>query len=230
MVALLLAIDTSGHSAGIAVLDGTRVLAEQSWTARGSHGRILLPAVETLLRVAGSQAGDLQAVGVALGPGAFTGLRVGIVTAKTVAWALDIPCVGVPSLEALAVTASAASRVLAVLDAGREEWFWALYAHERGRRRRLSPPDIGRPEDVLKRLTRSTLLVGECSDSQQALIASSFAKTVDLGDRRLPATRPAAVGLLAAERLAAGERDEPATLAPFYLRRPAAEERKGATG
>ncbi len=230
MVALLLAIDTSGHSAGIAVLDGTQVLAEQTWTVRGSHGRLLLPAAEQLLRVAGGSANDLQAVGVALGPGAFTGLRVGIVTAKTVAWALDIPCLGIPSLEALAATASGASRVLAVLDAGREEWFWALYANDRGRRRCLSPPEIGRPEEALKRLTRSTLLVGECSDSQQALIATSFARTVELGDRRLPATRPAAVGLLAAERLAAGERDDPATLAPFYLRRPAAEERKGVAG
>jgi tRNA threonylcarbamoyladenosine biosynthesis protein TsaB len=226
-VALLLAIDTSARTAGVALLDGDQVVAERTWRARGSHTVQLLPVTRDMLRAAGYGPVDLDAVGVAIGPGAFTGLRVGIATAKTIAWSLGIPCLGVGTLDALAATAPWATRVLAVLNAGRGEWFWALYGTERGRRRRLAPPQIGRPEEVLHVLNRTTLLVGECGEAPRELIATSFARTVELGDPRLPAIRPAALGLLAAERLAAGERDEPATLQPLYIRRPAAEERAG---
>lgn len=225
---LLLAIDTSGPTAGVALLDGQQVLAEHTWHARGNHTVHLLPAAQGLLRALGRAPAELAAVGVAIGPGGFTGLRVGIATAKALAWSLDLPCLGIGSLDALAATASWATRVLAVHDAGRGEWYWAGYANERGRHRRLGPPQLGAPEAVLGALNRGTFLVGDLSPQQRELIAVRFGRLVELADPRLPAMRPAALGLLAAERLAAGERDEPATLQPLYLRRPAAEERQGA--
>lgn len=225
---LLLAIDTSGRTAGAALLEGERVLAERTWAAQSNHTVQLLPVTQELFRSLGRTPADLAAVGVALGPGGFTGLRVGIATAKALAWSLGIPCLGIGSLDALAATASWAPRVLAVLDAGRGEWYWAGYAKERGRRRQVSPPQIAKPDAVLGTLTRSTFLVGDTTPEQRELIATRFGRLLEHGDPRLPAARPAALGLLAAERLAAGELDEPATLQPLYIRRPAAEERKGA--
>jgi tRNA threonylcarbamoyladenosine biosynthesis protein TsaB len=229
-MALLLAIDTSARTAGVALLDGELVLAEHTWQATGNHTTHLLPAVRELLQASGKRPTDLSAVATAIGPGAFTGLRVGIATAKTLAWSLGLPCLAVGSLDALAATVSWAPRVLAVLDAGRGEWYWASYAQERGARRRLEPPQIGRPEEVLAALRRSTFLVGDCAPAVRQLIAERYERLVTLADPRLPAVRPAALGLLAQGRLAAGECDEPATLQPVYLRRPAAEERKGAAG
>lgn len=229
-MALLLAIDTSARTAGIALLDGELVLAEHTWQALGSHTTHLLPAVRTLLHASGKRQTDLGAVATAIGPGAFTGLRVGIATAKTLAWSLGIPCLAVGSLDALAATATWAPRVLAVLDAGRGEWYWASYAEERGARRQLTPPQIGKPEEVLAGVKRTTFVVGDCAPALRQLIAERYARLVTLADPRLPAVRPAALGLLAQQRLAAGEADEPATLQPVYIRRPAAEERKGAVG
>ena len=229
-MALLLAIDTSAHTAGVALLGGEVVLAERTWQAVGNHTTQLLPAVRELLRASGKTVADLGAVATAIGPGAFTGLRVGIATAKTLAWSRGIPCVAIGSLDALAATVAWAPRVLAVLDAGRGEWYWASYVYERGARRQLTPPQIGRPEEVLAPLKRETFLVGDCSPTVRQLIAAHYGRLVTLPDPRLPAVRPAALGLLAQARLAAGDSDEPATLQPVYIRRPAAEERKGAAG
>lgn len=223
---LLLAIDTSARTAGVALLDGDQVLAEHTWRALTNHTVQLLPVTQQLVQQSGHVPADLGAVAVAVGPGAFSGLRVGIATAKTLAWTLGIPFVGVGSLDALAAGVPWAARVLAVLDAGRGEWYWATYAQERGKRRQTAAAAIGTPEAVLNSLTRSTILVGETTDAQRALIATKHGRLVDFGDARLPALRPAALGLLALERLTAGERDEPALLQPVYIRRPAAEERK----
>jgi tRNA A37 threonylcarbamoyladenosine modification protein TsaB len=119
-------------------------------------------------------------------------------------------------------------RILAVLDAGRGDWYWATFGVERGVRRRLATPQLGRPETVLGALGRSVVLVGDTTDEQRALIDARFSRMVEYGDPRLPALRPAALGLLAAARLRSGERDEPAALQPVYIRRPAAEERREA--
>jgi tRNA threonylcarbamoyladenosine biosynthesis protein TsaB len=229
MMALVLAIDTSARVAGVALVTAEQVLAEETWRAAKSHTTQLLPVVQHVLRVNGGSTRDLTALAVAVGPGAFSGLRVGIATAKALAWALNIPCLGVGSLDALAAAVSGAPRVLAVLDAGRGEWYWATYRSGPGGQRRLTPPQLGAPEAVLASLARSVLLVGETSVEQRALIDERFSRLVDYGDPRLPATRPAAVGLAALTRLAAGERDEPAAIQPVYLRRSAAEERRQVT-
>lgn len=227
-VALLLAIDTSARMAGVALLEGEQVLAEQSWRAVSNHTTQLLPAVQQVLQAGARTAGDLGAVAVATGPGAFSGLRVGIATAKSLAWARTIPCLGIGSLDALAATAQRAPRVLAILDAGRGEWYWATYGPGNGRRQDPVAPQLGSPEAVLATLTRSVVLVGETTPEQRALIDARYGRLVTYGDPRLPALRPAALGLLAQQRLAAGERDEPAALQPVYIRRPAAEERREA--
>jgi tRNA threonylcarbamoyladenosine biosynthesis protein TsaB len=227
-MALLLAIDTSARVAGVALLEGEQVLAEQTWRTDSNHTTQLLPVVQQMLQAAAHPVGSLGAVAVATGPGAFSGLRVGIATAKSLAWARTIPCLGIGSLDALAATVQRAPRVLAVLDAGRGEWYWATYGPATGRRRPLAAPQIGPPEAVLASLTRSVVLVGETTPEQRALIDERFGRLVEYGDPRLPALRPAALGLLAQERLAAGERDEPALLQPVYIRRPAAEERREA--
>ena len=227
-MALVLAIDTSARVAGVALVTAEHVLAEETWRAAKNHTTQLLPVVQHVLRLNGSSARDLSALAVAVGPGAFSGLRVGIATAKALAWALSIPCMGVGSLDALAAAAAGAPRVLAVLDAGRGEWYWASYRAGPGGQRCLTPPQLGVPEAVLASLTRSVLLVGETSVEQRAFIDERFSRLVEYGDPRLPATRPAAVGFTALNRLAAGERDEPAGIQPVYLRRSAAEERRQA--
>lgn len=227
-MALLLAIDTSARTAGVALLDGDMVLAEHTWRALTNHTVQLLPVTQQLLQQSGHAAADIGALAVAIGPGAFSGLRVGIATAKTLAWTLGIPCFGIGSLDALAAGVPRPDRVLAVLDAGRGEWYWASYSPERGRRRQTAAAAIGTPEAVLDSLTRRTVLVGETTAAQRTLISERYSRLVDLGDVRLPAVRPAALGFLAMKRLLDGESDDLAGLQPVYIRRPAAEEGRAA--
>lgn len=227
-MSLLLAIDTSAQAAGVALLHEGEVLAERIWRARTNHTVQLLPAARELLTSFAFSPEKLTAIAVAIGPGAFTGLRVGIATAKTLAWSLEIPVLGIGSLEGLALSSHGAARTLAVLDAGRGDWYWAMYVSTNGKRRCVSPPQIGNPAETLATLKQRTMLVGEMPASVAQLLASPLGRHVERGDSRLPAVCPGAIGILGQERLAAGERDDPATLTPVYLRRPAAEERREA--
>ena len=99
---MLLAIDTSTHYASVAIHDRSRLLAEYSWLTNQDHTRTLLPAVRRLLVDSGTTLADVSVVAVALGPGSFNGLRVGLSTAKALALARAVPLVGVPTLELLA--------------------------------------------------------------------------------------------------------------------------------
>jgi tRNA threonylcarbamoyladenosine biosynthesis protein TsaB len=222
---VILAIDTSGRNAGVALLRDGVILAERIWSAAANHTTQLLPAAQELMRSFAAQPGDLTGIGVAIGPGGFTGLRVGIATAKTLGWTLGIPLVGVSSLEALALTATGATRVLTVLDAGRGDWYWALYTFTAGKRRCVAEPQIGNPAAVLGDIKQRTTLVGELPKRAIELLKGTSAKYVESRSGPLPAVRPGATGLLATELLASGASDDPTTLAPIYLRRPAAEEK-----
>jgi len=135
----ILGIDTSGAAGGLALLavEGERLAARQLET-RARAARALLPALDALLREAGVRREDLAAIGAAIGPGTFTGLRIGLSTAKGLALGLGIPLYGVPSLDALALEAwlewrgapegEAPRWILAFRDARQGELFWALFA------------------------------------------------------------------------------------------------------
>lgn len=99
---MLLAIDTSTHYASVAVHDGQRLLSERTWLANQDHTRTLLPNVQGVLDAAGATLSKLSGLAVALGPGSFNGLRVGLSTVKGFAIALDLPVIGVGTLELVA--------------------------------------------------------------------------------------------------------------------------------
>lgn len=121
---LLLAIDTSTTAIGVAMHDGTRVVAEETTLEARAHAEHLAPGIERALRSAGARPGEVTDVVVGIGPGPFTGLRVGIVTGRTFAFALGVPVHGLCSLDALAHAAWLAGHrgdLLAATDARRKE-------------------------------------------------------------------------------------------------------------
>jgi tRNA threonylcarbamoyl adenosine modification protein YeaZ len=196
---LVLALDTATPTlvAGLArwSADGAEVLAERAVPSGNRHAELLTPAVQGVLAGAGLAVGDLDAVVTGLGPGPFTGLRVGVVTAAALADALGIPAVGVCSLDAVG---SGARTV--VTDARRKEIYWATYG---GDGSRVSGPSVDRPADV----SPTGPVVGD----------PTFADR--LGREITPADVTTA-GLL---RAAAGQLADPssaAPLVPLYLRRP----------
>jgi tRNA threonylcarbamoyladenosine biosynthesis protein TsaB len=149
---VLLAFDTSSAAVTVALADPMTgaVVASSSTVDALRHGELLAPAIADALSVAGCRPGDLTRIAVGVGPGPFTGLRVGLVTARTMAEVLGIEVAGVCSLDILARQSSLALPVAVATDARRKEIYWALYDGPAadGSRRRLEGPAVDKPADV----------------------------------------------------------------------------------
>ena len=145
---LLLAFDTATPAVTVALHDGQRVLAETVTVDARRHGELLAPSIAKVVADAGAEPGDLTAIVTGVGPGPYTGLRVGVVTARVFGRTLAIPVYGVCTLDVLAraaVPAAAGREFLAVTDARRKELYWGRYD---GSGSRISGPAVGRPAEI----------------------------------------------------------------------------------
>ncbi|WP_018154983.1 tRNA (adenosine(37)-N6)-threonylcarbamoyltransferase complex dimerization subunit type 1 TsaB [Demetria terragena] len=148
---MLLALDTATSAVTAAVHDGATVRAERSVLDHRRHTETLAPIIRDTLAAAGIAAADLSAIAVGVGPGPFTGLRVGIVTARTMGLALGIPVHGVCSLDAIAAEVAAGeaaspAEFLVATDARRKEVYWATYRDGR----RTDGPHVGRAAELVE--------------------------------------------------------------------------------
>ncbi len=222
---LAVAFDTASELAGVCLTGDVGLLAESTWRTKQGHSRELLLTLEWLLARAGGRKEELGAVFICLGPGSYAGLRVGLSTAKTLAYALDVPLVGVGRLaaDAYAIALATDARVVTMQAAGRAELAWAAY-------RRLGEDDIGElvesrlgpidgPEGFVAALEAGDIVSGDVDkldEATLALVASRGARTL-----RPIASRVGAVARLGAKRLGRGLVDDPDSLVPMYLRGPA---------
>ncbi|MEU3461565.1 tRNA (adenosine(37)-N6)-threonylcarbamoyltransferase complex dimerization subunit type 1 TsaB [Streptomyces sp. NPDC006733] len=208
---LLLAFDTATPAVTAALHDGGRVLAESTVVDARRHGELLMPAVDRVLTEAGAAIGDVTGIVVGTGPGPYTGLRVGLVTAAAFGDALGVPVHGICTLDGIAYAAGLAGvegPFVVVTDARRKEVYWARYA---GPRERVTEPAVDRPAD-LERTVAGLPAVG----AGAALYPEVFT------DVRAPEHQSAAaLAALGAVRLAEGAEFAPAL--PLYLRRPDAQ-------
>ena len=223
---MLLALDTSTRQVGLALLDSQRgVLAEWTWRAADYHTRTLAPMVRLLLDQVGIDWEEVKALGVALGPGSFTGLRAGLALAKWLAYARRLSLVGVPTLDVVAagVPVEGEARLAATLEAGRGRlavnWYRPAqegetptaggWVHEQG-------PRVFTAEQLAHAIRGLTLVAGELRPEEEARLRRRWKKV-----RVLPPAwrvrRPALLAALAWQRWQAGQRDDPTTLAPIYL-------------
>jgi tRNA threonylcarbamoyl adenosine modification protein YeaZ len=204
---LVLALDTATPASTAAVADltdtGLSGLAERRTVDPRAHGELLAPEIAAALADAGARPRDLVAIVAGVGPGPFTGLRVGLATAVSMGQALAIPTYGVCTLDALG-RAAGPGRVLVATDARRREVYWATYADGV----RTSDPAVGKPADVPADADRA---VGE------GALTYSDVFGLPIDDRVLYPPGVALVALAAA-RIRAGAPSEPLT--PLYLRRP----------
>jgi len=226
---MLLAIDTSTQQASIALYDrrpdpgrGRQLLAEQSWFSANRHTEELMPAISALLSLAGVAARDLTAVAVAIGPGSFTGLRVGLAAAKGLVLAQDLKLAGIPTLD---VTAhphqSQPVPVVAVAQAGRGRIYWAPYAHGPGGWGPQAPYALSTVIEMASTVVRPMAFAGELNETdQEALTRFAGRQRVILLSSALGLRRAGHLAELAAKRLDMGQEDDPAALSPIYLQQP----------
>jgi len=202
---LLLAFDTATPATTAAVHDGQRVLAEATTVDARRHGELLMPSIASVLSQAGISLDDVTAVAAGTGPGPYTGLRVGLVTARVLGGVLGVPVHGVCTLDAIAhgaIAAAAGREFLVATDARRQEVYWARYS---AAGQRILGPAVGPPAT----LDPAVPAAGE----SPRLYPESFGEPIG---PRYPAA--ATLAEYAAERLAAGAVLPPAE--PLYLRRP----------
>ncbi|MFH8345992.1 tRNA (adenosine(37)-N6)-threonylcarbamoyltransferase complex dimerization subunit type 1 TsaB [Streptomyces sp. NPDC018045] len=207
---LLLALDTATPAVTVAVHDGSRVLAEERQVDARRHGELLLPAVDRVLAEAGVELGAVSDIVVGVGPGPYTGLRVGLVTAATFGAALDVPVHGLCTLDGIAYASGLDEPFLVATDARRKEVYWARYADARTR---LTEPAVDRPADIADE-AGALPSVG----AGAVLYADTFTGVRAGGPEHQSA---GALAALAAEKLARGAELLPPQ--PLYLRRPDAQ-------
>jgi tRNA threonylcarbamoyladenosine biosynthesis protein TsaB len=215
---LLLAIDTATRFAGLALYDGTVVRSEAMWQSHESHSVELMPALVRMLEQQGVDVEALAAVAVALGPGSFTGLRIGLSVAKGLAQAQSIPIFGVPTLPILAFQHSEQRRpVWPVIKAGRGRLCTARYTHRRGQWKWHSDLHLTTLDGLIQLIKKRCLVCGELLPKEMAYIAERTDADVRFAAPSLSVRRPACLAELAWQRLQAGDADELASLSPIYL-------------
>lgn len=222
---LILGIESATLQVGCAIGGQEGVLASFHASRRRRHVETLAPAIQFTCARAGVELSDIGAIAVDIGPGLFSGLRVGVTTAKMLAQALRIPMVGVTSLDLLAFPVRHSPRlIVAVIDARRGEVYWATYRQVPGGVQRLCDYRISRPEEVLSELVATGeeyLMVGDGP--------LRYPELADVGSRgelgSVFGSRPSAVALveLAHPQAVREEFVTVAAVAPLYLRRTDAE-------
>jgi tRNA threonylcarbamoyladenosine biosynthesis protein TsaB len=216
-----LSIDTSTRYASVCLSREGDVVAEYSWFSQQNHSVELLPAVENLLKVASVVAQDLACIFIAIGPGGFSALRVGLSTAKGLGVSLGIPLVGVNTLDIEAEPhRDSGLPVCSILDIGRGEMAVALYAMEKSIWSKVDQERIMTPEDLRGMVKQPTIFCGEGVSIFGDALKEHLGAMAVLADQSLPTRSPGTLARIGYQRFSKGEHDDIYGLEPFYLRRP----------
>ena len=215
----ILTIDTSSSQGGIALYDG-HTLSARTWPADRSHTTTLLSEIHHLLEKADLRVRDLGAIGIAIGPGAFTGLRIGFGVAKGFHLASGLPLIGIPTLEAAALSfATCGTPIVAAIAAGRGRLVWAHYAPGSNGLSNARPPRNGTLAELTEELRgRGPLhFTGEIDDDQAGQIEGI--EGVSIPPASLRVRHPGALAELAWRRWQSGSVDDAEAVEPIYLSR-----------
>lgn len=226
----ILACDTTTSVNTVALLEGQRVLAETYVDCGRRHAEGLLETVEWVLRETGLTLEAVNALAVSVGPGSFTGVRVGVATWKGLALARGLPLMGVPTLAAMTRLGAFQNGVVCpMLDAKMGEVFGAAYVFEGGHRRRMREDRVGPVESLLEGLPPGTVFVGEGALLYRDRIVAGL-EGAAFGPELHAFPRASAVGMEARELYAQGARADASEVTPVYLRKSQAEENRQKAG
>lgn len=213
---MLLAVDTSTAQVGLAVYDGAQIVSEYAWRSSQRHTVELAPAVFELLRRCGLRMDDVQALGVALGPGSFTSLRVGLSLVKGLALARHLPLIGVPTLDILAAAQAPARLPLAAaIQAGRGRLALGWYKRSKNGWQAKGPARVVTVNGLIEEVNRPAIVCGEFTSTERQQLSEK--PEIQLVSPAQSVRRPAVLAELAWTRWQTGSVDNEATLAPIYL-------------
>lgn len=215
---MLLAIDASTSSIGIAVYDGNAIIAESNTISANRHTVVLAPSVKNLFDAIDVNISKLKGIGVALGPGSFTSLRVGLSFAKGMALGLDIPLIGVPTLDILAAAQPKNGLPLcAVLQAGREKLAVVFYKTIKEKWVVDRPVTVYTNDTLAEAITEPTTVCGELSSELRTNLRRKN-KNIRLASPAMCLRRAGFLAEIAWQHLEKEDYPNPSTLSPIYLR------------
>jgi tRNA threonylcarbamoyladenosine biosynthesis protein TsaB len=221
----ILAVDTSAASGSIALLDGVQVAAEWTLLSALTHNRSLLKKVVLLLGELGWTIEQLGGFAVTSGPGSFTGLRIGVTTIKTLAWATEKPFASIPSLDALAAPLGfAALPICPLIDARKSEIYFSFYQpNGTGKVQLLAPYQVASPEHIVDKIQGPTIFCGDGWPMCQELFLKELGDWAVAAPASFHIIRAGAVGELARQRFQERQGEDPMTCIPSYVRLSEAE-------
>jgi tRNA threonylcarbamoyladenosine biosynthesis protein TsaB len=213
---MLLAVDTSTAQVGLAIYDGSQIVSEYAWRSSQRHTVELAPAIIELLRRCGLTMDAIQALGVALGPGSFTSLRVGLSLVKGLALSRHLPLIGIPTLDILAA-AQPASRLplIVAIQAGRGRLAVGWYKNSKNGWQMKVPARVMTVETLVDEVKSPVMICGELASEERRKLTENA--EIHLASPAQSVRRPAVLAELAWARWQAGSVDDQATLAPIYL-------------
>ncbi len=227
---IILAIDTATDSVSVAFGDGKRVLAHSEAISDRQHVEALAPMIEFVRQQAGISFREIDVVAVDIGPGLFTGMRVGIASAKAIAQTLDVPLIGVTSLDILAQAVGPIDDVVvSVIDARRGEMYWSMYRQQQNATTQVHAPRVGPLADLIVDVVdrgQRAHFVGNGAVRYRSEIEESLANALPgfgFADERLSRPTAAAMMVLAHQRAVNEQWQAAHEVVPMYLRAPDAE-------
>jgi len=223
----ILALDTSGVTASVALLQGETVLAELFLNLGRNHSEILLPSIDHLLIATGLELRAIDVFACTVGPGSFTGIRIGVSTVKGLALAVDRPIVGLSALEVLAMNAMGFQRkICPMIDARKEQVYAGLYA-DNGTESltNIIPERLVKANDFLELIAGDAVFIGTGAVKYGDIIRRRLVGRGYFVVDHLHQVHASAVGALAGRKALAGGLTDAVKLIPLYLRRSEAEEK-----
>lgn len=216
-----LSIDTSTRYAGVALSREGEPISEIGWRSTMNHTVELLPAIQTLLIQSSINVSEIETIFIAKGPGGFSSLRVGMGAAKGLAEALDIPLIGIRTLEIEAFPYSSTGLVICpILSAGRGEFAWALFQEIKGVWKCLKDEEIGNPESFFSQLPQNVLICGEPVWESLGMLKEFRYDQTTLMAIRPPTRRISTMVYLGFMQNSEGIPTDRSNLQPMYLRSP----------
>jgi tRNA threonylcarbamoyladenosine biosynthesis protein TsaB len=218
---MILAIDTATQYASLALYNSNGVYAEEAWYSGRNHTVELMSRIVRMLKSAGLQVADLTALAVSLGPGSFTGLRIGLAVAKGMALPHKLPVIGVPTLEIVAYPLQSSHLpVWAIAQAGRDRILTACYAQVDGQWQPLDEPGLTNFEALAKTIDQPALCTGEIDEQATQILRRGSRQKAKVVSPATRLRRASYLAEIAAARLADGYQDDPDALVPIYLSSP----------
>ena len=222
---LMLAFDTATLVSTVALATENKVLAEFTLQTTKTHSEKLLPAIDMICRFAGVSVPEIEAVAVSSGPGSFTGLRIGLTTAKAFCYANSLPLISVPTLMGLAYNFAGSNQLIApVLDAQKGNVYTAFYRFEAGQIQEVLPVSILSAMEFSRKISeigQPTIVLGEATELAMAEVETGLGAVVAGNHLLMP--RAASVAQAAFQMYRQGLTADAMTLVPIYVRRSEAE-------